>query len=63
MQIVYFFLAALAAYLLGSIPVGVLATRLVKGVEVTQIGSGRTGAPNVYRAAGVWGLSRSGNNG
>jgi glycerol-3-phosphate acyltransferase PlsY len=57
MQIVYACLAILAAYVLGSIPVGVLATRLVKGVEVTQIGSGRTGATNVYRAAGVLGLT------
>jgi glycerol-3-phosphate acyltransferase PlsY len=57
MQIVYACLAILVAYLLGSIPVGVLATRLVKGVEVTEIGSGRTGATNVYRAAGVWGLA------
>ena len=57
MQIVYACLATLTAYFLGSIPVGVLATRLVKGVEVTEIGSGRTGATNVYRAAGVWGLA------
>jgi glycerol-3-phosphate acyltransferase PlsY len=57
MQIVYACLAIVAAYVLGSIPVGVLATRLVKGVEVTQIGSGRTGATNVYRAAGVLGLA------
>jgi glycerol-3-phosphate acyltransferase PlsY len=57
MQIIYACLAIIVAYLLGSIPVGVLATRLVKGVEVTEIGSGRTGATNVYRAAGVWGLT------
>jgi glycerol-3-phosphate acyltransferase PlsY len=56
MQIVYTLLALLVAYILGSIPIGVLATRLVSGVEVTEIGSGRTGATNVYRAAGVWGL-------
>jgi glycerol-3-phosphate acyltransferase PlsY len=57
MQIACAFLAILLAYILGSMPVGVLATRLVKGVEVTEIGSGRTGATNVYRAAGVWGLA------
>ena len=57
MQIFYACLATLVAYLLGSIPIGVLVTRLVKGVEVTEIGSGRTGATNVYRAAGVWGLA------
>jgi glycerol-3-phosphate acyltransferase PlsY len=57
MQILYACLALPVAYLLGSIPVGVLVTRLVKGVEVTEIGSGRTGATNVYRAAGIWGLA------
>lgn len=57
MQIVYAGLAILIAYLLGAIPVGVLATWLVKGVKVTEIGSGRTGATNVYRAAGVWGMA------
>jgi glycerol-3-phosphate acyltransferase PlsY len=56
MQIIYALLTILLAYILGSVPVGVLATRLVSGVEVTEIGSGRTGATNVYRAAGVWGL-------
>ncbi len=56
MQIVYASLAILLAYLLGSVPIGVLATRLIKGVEITEIGSGRTGATNVYRIAGTWGL-------
>jgi glycerol-3-phosphate acyltransferase PlsY len=32
-------------------------TRLVKGVNITELGSGRTGATNVYRVAGVWGLT------
>lgn len=45
------------AYLLGSIPSGVLAARLVTGVEVRRVGSGRTGATNAYRAAGPWGLA------
>ena len=48
--------AVLVAYLLGSIPSGVIAARLVKGVDVRKIGSGRTGATNAYRAAGPWGL-------
>jgi glycerol-3-phosphate acyltransferase PlsY len=56
MQIIYASLAILLAYLLGSVPIGVLATRLLKGVEITEIGSGRTGATNVYRVAGIWGL-------
>jgi len=50
--------AAIAvAYLLGSLPMGVIATRLVKGVEIREVGSGRTGATNAYRAAGPWGAA------
>jgi glycerol-3-phosphate acyltransferase PlsY len=45
------------AYVLGSIPSGVLASRLVKGIEIRAVGSGRTGATNAYRAAGPWGLA------
>ena len=49
-------LALVLAYLIGSVPVGVLAGKLVKGVNVREIGSGRTGSTNVYRAAGPWGM-------
>jgi glycerol-3-phosphate acyltransferase PlsY len=56
MHIVLASLALVLAYLIGSVPVGVLAARLVKGVKVTEIGSGRTGSTNVYRAAGPWGM-------
>ncbi len=41
----------LSAYLLGSIPFGVLITR-VRGIDVTKVGSGNIGATNVLRAAG-----------
>ncbi len=44
--------AALLGYLLGSIPVGVLACRLY-GVDIRQVGSGRTGTTNAWRAAGL----------
>jgi glycerol-3-phosphate acyltransferase PlsY len=57
MHILFAGLAIVLAYLLGSIPVGLLATRLLKGVEITEIGSGRTGATNVYRIAGPWGMA------
>lgn len=43
---------ALLGYLLGSVPVGVLATA-VYGVDIRQVGSGRTGATNAWRAAGL----------
>ena len=44
--------AALFGYLLGSVPVGVLVCRLF-GVDLRQIGSGRTGTTNAWRAAGL----------
>lgn len=39
-------------YLLGSVPIGFLLVRWVRGVDVREIGSGRTGGTNVLRAAG-----------
>ena len=39
------------AYLLGSIPVGVILGR-IKGVDPRKTGSGNIGATNVMRAAG-----------
>ena len=47
------FLAILAGYLLGSIPFGFLFVRLVKGVDLRTVGSGRTGGTNSFRAAGI----------
>ena len=43
MQIVNFLLAAAIGYLCGSIPFGYLYVRLLKGEDLTKIGSGRTG--------------------
>jgi glycerol-3-phosphate acyltransferase PlsY len=41
-----------AAYLVGSIPTGYLAGRLLKGIDIRQHGSGSTGATNVLRTLG-----------
>ncbi len=44
--------AALAAYLLGAIPSGVLVGKLFGNVDVRAYGSGKTGATNVLRTLG-----------
>lgn len=48
---------AVAAYLLGSIPFGLLIVRRVINIDVRQSGSGNIGATNVRRVAGtIWGI-------
>lgn len=47
-----FVAAVIAAYLLGSIPVGLIIGRLRSGVDIRQHGSGKTGATNVMRTVG-----------
>ncbi len=42
-----------SAFVSGSIPFGWLYVKLFKGKDVREIGSGSTGATNVYRAAGL----------
>lgn len=44
--------SVLAAYLLGSIPSGVIVSRFFARRDVRTVGSGHTGALNTYRAAG-----------
>ena len=41
------------AYLVGSIPMGVLVARLTGGVDPRTVGSGRTGGTNALRAMGA----------
>ncbi len=42
----------LGSYLLGSIPVGYLTGRVLKGIDIREYGSGSTGATNVLRILG-----------
>lgn len=42
------------AYLIGSMPFGVVVVRLTTGKDIRSVESGRTGGTNVMRAAGAW---------
>lgn len=46
-------LALVSGYLLGSIPSGYIAGRLLKGLDLRDIGSGNLGTTNVFRTLGV----------
>jgi glycerol-3-phosphate acyltransferase PlsY len=47
-------MAVMAAYLLGSIPTGLVLVRLSTGKDLRHEHSGRTGGTNAARAAGAW---------
>ena len=47
-------IAVVAAYLLGSIPTGLVLVRLSTGKDLRHEHSGRTGGTNAARAAGAW---------
>jgi acyl phosphate:glycerol-3-phosphate acyltransferase len=51
---IYLIPAGLIGYLLGAIPFGYLLVKLTKRVDLRQIGSGRTGGTNSFRAGGLW---------
>lgn len=44
----------LGAYLIGSIPFGLLIVKISTGKDIRQVASGRTGGTNAMRAAGFW---------
>ena len=46
--------ASVAAYLIGSMPAGYLAGRLLRGIDIREHGSKSTGATNVLRTLGKW---------
>ena len=46
-------LLVLVSYLMGSLPFGLLMTKLVRGIDVRRYGSGSTGMTNVMRTIGV----------
>lgn len=53
MMVAKFAAIALLGYLLGAIPCGLLIGKALKGIDVREFGSGKTGASNVLRTAGA----------
>jgi len=50
--------AALASYLLGSLPFGLLIARMARGIDIREHGSRNIGATNVARVLGMkWGVA------
>jgi glycerol-3-phosphate acyltransferase PlsY len=53
LQNFYLLLAGLIGYICGAIPFGYLYVKATKGINILEVGSGRTGGTNSYRAAGI----------
>jgi glycerol-3-phosphate acyltransferase PlsY len=51
-MVVKFVAVIFLGYLLGAIPFGLIATRLIRGIDIREYGSGKTGVTNVLRTAG-----------
>ncbi len=47
-----FIISLVLAYIIGSIPTSLIFTRLLKGKDIREHGSGNAGATNVFRVAG-----------
>ena len=54
MQLIIDLVLVLLAYVLGSIPFGLLIVKLKTGKDIREVESGRTGGTNAMRAAGFW---------
>jgi glycerol-3-phosphate acyltransferase PlsY len=54
MQIVLAILAVVLAYVIGSVPVGLVIVKIATGKDIREVESGRTGGTNAMRAAGFW---------
>ncbi|HWQ46754.1 MAG TPA: glycerol-3-phosphate acyltransferase [Longilinea sp.] len=54
MTLILSFIVCVLAYLVGSIPFGLVFVRLIKGKDILSIGSGRTGTTNAIRAGGLF---------
>jgi len=53
MMIAKFIAVVVIAYFLGSIPFGLIISKLKRGVDIREYGSGKTGATNVMRTMGT----------
>ncbi len=47
-------IAVVIGYLLGSIPMAYIVTRLARGRDIRQLGGGNVGGLNVFREVGAW---------
>lgn len=57
MTVLFFILCVALAFLLGSIPFGLVIARTFKGIDPRRAGSGNIGSTNVARLCGLpWGL-------
>lgn len=52
METLPFFLNAISAYALGSVPTAYLIARLVRGIDIRSVGSGNVGALNTFHQVG-----------
>jgi glycerol-3-phosphate acyltransferase PlsY len=52
-NVVYLFAAGVIGYICGAIPFGYWYVKAVRKTDIRQVGSGRTGGTNAYRAGGM----------